>query len=100
MLLRLAAEPVNASKETFTSKQILEIKDEVGTCWLDLGKELGLNEARVRCLEKEYKVNRERAHQVLQMWIDQKGDDATVERLASTLTKIRHKGLADKLLGM
>ena len=87
--------------ERFTPDQTLKIKDKVGICWLDLGIALKVDpEARVRSLEQEYNRNRDRAHQVSQIWMDQKGRNAIVGRLACALISIGQKRIADKLLGM
>ncbi|KAL9967513.1 hypothetical protein ACROYT_G025757 [Oculina patagonica] len=94
-------QPINAENLRLTSKHIKEIKDDVGMCWLDLGIELGIEpEAKIHALERDCRISRDRAHKVLQMWKDQKASDATVGRLASALTKIGHKGIAEKLLGL
>ncbi|XP_078378485.1 THO complex subunit 1-like [Oculina patagonica] len=92
-------QPINAENLRLTSKHIKEIKDDVGMCWLDLGIELEIEpEAKIHALERDCNFSRDRAHKVLQMWKDQKASDATVGRLASALTKIGHKGIAEKLL--
>ena len=87
-------------KEPLTAQHILNIKDDVGTCWHDLGIALGIEPAKVRNIEQDYTKNRERAHHVLEKWIDQNGREATVGRLACALNRIGHKKIADKLLGM
>ena len=95
------AELLEQRSELVTPEQTVKIKDEVGICWLDLGIALKIDpEARVRSLEQDYRRNRERAHQVLQIWMDQKGKNATVGRLACALISIGQKRIADKLLGM
>jgi len=79
----------------------VNIKDDVGNCWRDLGSALKIKPAsKVRNLENDCKENRERAHKVLEIWIDQNGDDATVGRLACALITIGQKKIADKLTGM
>ena len=88
-----AAEPIG-----FPSKHILEIQDDIGRCWQDLGIKLGIRPAKVRSLESDYRFNRERARKVLEMWIDQEGSDATVGCLARALTEIGYKSIADTLL--
>lgn len=88
-------------ERVITPDQIAKIKDEVGTCWLDLGIELQIKpEAGVRNLQQDYSDNRERAVRVLEMWIKQEGEDATVGRLVRALITAGQKGIAAKLLGM
>ena len=72
-----------------TVQEILKKKHDVGTCWLDLGIALKIQpEARVRNLENDCNNSSERAHKVLQIWIDLKGNDATVGCLARALVTI------------
>ena len=87
-------------KERFTSEHILKIKEEVGSCWRDLGLTLRIGSAIVCNIGQDIQESRERAHQVLKVWIDQNGREATVGRLACALNGIRRKKIADKLLGM
>lgn len=87
-------------KEQLTSQHILKIKDDVGTCWRDLGIALGIDTAKVHNIEHDCRDLREMAHRVLDIWIEKKGSDATVGRLACALIKIGHKRIADKLLGV
>ncbi len=92
---------VELRNEPITTEQIVKIKHDVGTCWLDLGIKLKIDpESRVRNLEQDESYNRERAHKVLQMWIDQEGSNATVGRLARVLINMGQKRIAEKLLGM
>jgi len=78
----------------------LKIKEDVGNCWCDLGISLGIETAKLRNIEQDKSESRERAHQVLQVWRDQKGREATVGRLALALDRIGHKKIAEKVLGM
>ena len=90
-------------QDQFQEKQILDIKDDVGTCWYDLGIALGIETAVLRCIEQdspEREACRERAHRVLEKWIEKNGSEATVGRLACALVQIGRKRIADKLLGM
>lgn len=85
--------------EPFTSYQILNIKADVGTCWYDLGIALGIKTTVLRNMEKDYPTSPERAHRVLEKWIE-KGENATVGRLACALFNIKQGQIAHKLLGM
>lgn len=84
-----------------TPEKILDILDDVGCCWLELGIKLDIKpESKVRNLDHDCKLSRERAYKVLEMWMEQKGSDATMGHLACTLISIGKKSIADKLLGM
>ena len=87
-------------QDQFQEKQILDIKDDVGTCWYDLGIALGIETAVLRCIEQDSPTCRGRAHRVLEKWIEKNGSEATVGRLACALVQIGRKRIADKLLGM
>lgn len=87
-------------KELLTEHLILNIKDDVGSDWYDLGIALGIETTKVRNLEHDHPKNRDRAHHVLEIWIEKKGREATVGRLACALIMIGRKRIADKLLGM
>lgn len=87
-------------KDQFLEKLVLKIKDDVGTCWYDLGIALGIETAVLQGIEKDKRNCRDRAQRVLEIWIEKNGSEATVERLASALNEIEHKSIADKLLGM
>ena len=86
--------------EPFSSYHLLHIKDEIGNCWQNLGKSLGIDLAVLRSVERDYRTNSERATEVLQLWMDKNGKDATVGCLACILIQIGQKKIADKLLGM
>ncbi|KAL9967533.1 hypothetical protein ACROYT_G025779 [Oculina patagonica] len=87
--------------DVITSEQIREIKDDVGTCWHDLGIELQIEpKAKVDDLQQDCNENKERARKVLEMWLDQKGTDATVGRLALGLFTIKRRSIAEKLLAL
>ena len=83
-----------------TLKQTLPIKDDLGSCWDDLGIELGLKEAQICNIRENYEHNRDRGFAVLQMWMNMKGEEATVGVLAAALEKIGQKRIADMLPGM
>lgn len=78
----------------------MPIKEDLGSCWKNLGIELGLEEAKLYNIGENYSNNPEKAFAVLQMWMDKEGNDATIGLLADTLQKIEKKRIGDKLLGM
>lgn len=87
-------------EEVVTLKQTLPIKDDLGSCWKNLGIALGLEEAKLYNIGENYRHNPEKAFAVLQMWMDKEGNDATIGLLADTLQKIEKKRIGDKLLGI
>lgn len=86
--------------EPVTPKHILHIKKDVGTSWAELGVELLIEEAELRKLIEDYYYDSDRAEEVLTIWKERIGKDATVERLATAFNKIGEKNIAEKLLGM
>lgn len=95
-----SAKPLKIPKEPISSDQIVNIKDDVGTCWRNLAIKLGIKTGIVDYVEQDYRTCRERAHHILEIWKEQNGGEATVGRLACALINIGHKRIADKLLGM
>ena len=88
-------------KKVFTlEQQTLPIKDHIGTCWQDLGIQLGLRDAKLNNIMDDYRFNHEKASAVLRMWMDEKGNDATFGVLSDALVNIGKKRIADILLGM
>ena len=80
-----------------TLKQTLPIKDDLGSCWGDLGIELGLKEAQIYNIKEDYEHNRDRGFAVLGMWRNKKGKNATFALLADALDKIGQTRIADEL---
>lgn len=97
-----AAELLKTRNEPFTTDHILNIQHryDVGICWRELGIALGIDPGRLDRLTQRYKLDSEKADRVLKMWIDDKGNDATVGRLACALIAIGKEEIADRLLGM
>ena len=88
------------SKDPLTPHHILKIKHDVGTCWYEVGVELGIENGILQCTDRDYRTSEKKAHKVLEKWTEQKGKEATVGRLAYALITIGHKWIADKLFGM
>ena len=86
--------------DPLTPQHIARIKDDVGTCWHDVGVELGIGEGILQNTDRDYRTSREKARYVLTTWTQHKGNEATVGCLASVLIRIGHKWIADRLLGM
>lgn len=86
--------------DPLTSQHILRIKDDVGTCWHDVGVALEIGEGILQNTDRDYRTSRDKAHNVLTTWTQQKGNEATVGCLANALIGIGHRWIADKLLGM
>ena len=96
------AELLNTRSEPFTSDQILLIQHRcvVGVCWRELGIALGIHTGNLDSLTQNTKLlDSEKAYEVLKMWIDDNGNNATVGRLACTLIDIGKEEIAKRLLG-
>ena len=77
-----------------------KICDDVGTCWEDLGLELGLKWSVVSNVGDEKRKCREKAMEIICLWKQNEGKAATVKSLADALLRIGKKAIAEKLLGM
>ena len=82
-----------------TQLQLLDIIDDVGTCWRELGLQLGISATKVRKLDEEYRSNRKKANALLLMWKQREGRSAVAGCLADALLSIGRKSIAEKLLG-
>ena len=78
---------------------VLEICDEVGTCWEDLGIKLNLSAAFVRNVDADFRRSREKAREILHKWMERQGEAATVGRLEDALLALEKKSIAQKLVG-
>jgi len=96
------AELLKTRNEPFRTEQILLIqhRNVVGACSRELGIALEIDPGRLDSLTQNYELDSERAYQVLKMWIDDNGNDATVGRLACALLDIGKEEIAKRLLGM
>lgn len=94
------AENDELRKKGVTMKLAMEIKEEAGSCWQELGIELNLPEGELRNIGNDYTYSREKGFAVIQSWRDKKGRDATVGFLADALENIGKKRIADYMLGM
>ena len=79
---------------------MLEICDDIGTCWYDLGYILGLTQTDLENINDDHSLSRDKATQVLYKWMRKEGRSATVGILADILIRIGNKRAAEKLLGM
>ena len=82
-----------------TELQLLDISDDIGTCWCELGPRLDISLAEVQILDEEYLCNREKANALLLMWKQREGRSAVAGRLVDALLSIERKSIAEKLLG-
>ena len=89
------------SREAVVSEAlVLEICDEVGECWDDLGIKLNLSAAAVRNVDADFRRRREKAREILHIWMEKQGNAATVGSLEDALLALKKKATAQKLLGM
>ena len=82
-----------------TDTLVLEICDDVGTCWEDLGIKLNLSAAAVRNVDADFRRSREKAREILHIWMEKQGNAATVGSLEDALLALEKKAIAQKLLG-
>ena len=82
-----------------TQMQLLDIIDDVSTCWRELGLKLDISAAEVQKLEEEHRCNREKANALLLMWKEREGGRAVAGRLADALLHVGRKRIAERLLG-
>ena len=90
------SDPRNAA---VTETQLNDISEEVGNCWKDVGIKLGMSAARIKNIDEENRINREKALAILIGWKWKEGRNATVGKLADVLEKAERKDIAEKLLG-
>ena len=83
-----------------TELQLLPIIEDLGDRWHELGMALNLKRAQVCNIDDEYTHNREKARTVLWAWLEHKGWDATIGRLAVAMVKIGKQRTAQTFLGM
>ena len=77
---------------------IVSMKHDAGTCYLDLGAVLGIDTSRLINLRSDYHLNEQRGFQVVIMWKNMKGKDATFGNLYDAFIKIEKTEFAEKLL--
>ena len=87
-------------KKVPTELQLLPIMEDLGDRWLELGIALKLKKAALSNIGDDYRYSREKARAVLWAWLEQKGRDATIGRLAVAMNQIGKKSTAQTLLGM
>ena len=90
---------VNPRSEVVTQKQIVDISDEVATCWCQLGPRLKIAESKIHNIDEESRSSRAKARALLIVWKQKEGKNATVGHLADVLEKIGRRSIAEKLLG-
>ena len=92
----------SARRTVVDETHVLEICDDIGTCWQDLGIMLKLPPAILGNIDADYRLCREKAREMLYEWMKREGSSATVWSLADALKekKIGNKRVAQKLLGM
>lgn len=98
-LLLLLAEIEELRKSVVTQRLATLLKEDIGSCWSDLGPFLEVPESELRNIGADYVEAGPKGCAVLQSWRDRKGRKATVGRLVSVLTAIGKKRIADNFLG-
>jgi len=97
MCIKLFAD--RAREAVVSDALVLEICDEVGTCWDDLGIKLNLSDAVVRNLDTDFRRSHEKAREMLHIWMEKQGNAATVGSLEDALMALQKRAIAEKLLG-
>lgn len=78
---------------------LLEICDDVGTCWDELGIMLNLSAATVHNVDADFRRCREKAKEILNIWRERKGNAATVGSLEDALVALKKRKIPEKLIG-
>lgn len=81
-----------------TVMQLLEISDDVGNCWSEVGLLLHIPASVILHIDEEHRRNKDKAKAILFVWKWQEGLSATVGRLADVLEKVGRKDTAEILL--
>jgi len=89
----------SAREAVVSDALVLEICDDVGTCWDDLGIKLNLSAAAVRNVDADFRRSREKAREILHIWMEKQGNAATVGSLEDALVALQKRAIAQKLLG-
>ena len=92
-------EVIDPKTSVVTQLQLLDIIDDVGTCWRELGPKLDISAAEVQKLDEEHCCNRAKANALLLIWKEREGGSALAGRLADALVRIGRKTIAERLLG-
>ncbi|KAL9967546.1 hypothetical protein ACROYT_G025795 [Oculina patagonica] len=87
-----------ARETVVTEEHVLEICEDIGTCWHDLGIKLKLQREILLNINADYSLCREKAREMLYKWMNREGSSATVGSLADALKDIGNKRVAQKLL--
>lgn len=87
-------------KRVFTPQRWLPIKEDVGTCWQELGLKLQIPYGELRNIGEDYTYAKDRGFAVLQSWWNRNGRDATVGCLLDAFENIGQKRIADALVDL
>ena len=80
-----------------TDLQLLEISENIGRQWMELGYILDIKSRDISYLEGDNNLNQ--AYSLLIKWKQQRGDGATIGILVDALEIIGRNDLAQKVLG-
>ncbi|KAJ8044913.1 hypothetical protein HOLleu_07802 [Holothuria leucospilota] len=84
-------------KGQFQNKDLTVISRKIGRDGEFLGRYLGLEDDQITLIQQDNPRNcRERNYQILKKWIEQKGCEATSERLIAAFLDMERKDLADE----
>ncbi len=88
-----------AGRIVVNETHVLEMGDDIGTCWHDLGIELKLSEAVLCNIDAKRRQPREKAREMLREWKKRKGNSATIQCLIDALENKGKTRIAFNLLG-
>lgn len=88
----------NLRTEAVTLQRCISIREDAGTCWMELGSALQIPESELRNMKTDHPCAKDRGYAVLQSWRDREGCDATVGCLSEAFESIGQKKIADKSL--
>lgn len=87
--------------KTDPTLQLLQpLKEDLGTCWKNLGIALNLSDYQLHKIQEDYNFNADKAFAVISLWREKEGISATMGHLVLALGEIERKDIAHRLIGM
>ncbi|XP_031556888.1 uncharacterized protein LOC116293564 isoform X2 [Actinia tenebrosa] len=83
-----------------TDDKIIDILEELGTCWKSIGPILHINSAKLKNIDTDNSNSKDKASDMIATWKQQEGKYATVGTLEQALLRIKRKDVADKFIGV
>lgn len=83
--------------ELLLKSLVLDIANKLEEDWKPLGRKLEIFESELNAIDADYKLEKEKAFQMLSKWKNKNGRDATTEKLVHALINIHRLDLAEQL---